>query len=77
MLQDREGLNVIHDLEGSDVGEWEGPDIIVDEFDSVKRPKADRIDGYDLWADLSSLKADITFSPLLEISPMAMKTLKE
>ena len=33
--------------------------------------------GYKLWADLSSLKADITFGQLLEISSMARKTLKE
>ena len=49
----------------------------MEEFDSVKRPKADRLDGYDLRADLSSLKADISFGQLLEISPMAQKTLKE
>ena len=42
-----------------------------------KRPKADRIDGSDLWANLSSLKANITFGQLLEISPTAQKTLKE
>ena len=28
---------------------------------------------YDLWADLSLLKADITFGQLLEISPVALK----
>ena len=72
--QDREMHNVIHDLESNDVGDWKGP---VDEFDSVRRSKADRINGYDLWADLSSLKADITFGQLLETSPMARKTLKE
>jgi hypothetical protein len=31
----------------------------------------------ELWADLSSLKADITFGQLLEISPVARKTLKD
>ena len=44
---------------------------------SVRRPEADRVDGYDLWANLSSLSADITFGQLLEISPMAQQTLKE
>ena len=73
----RERTNVIHDLDGSDDGEWEGPSIPMDEFDGIKRPKADRLEGYDLWVDLSSLKANITFSQLLEISPMAMKTLEE
>ena len=33
--------------------------------------------GYDIWADLSSLKADITFGQLLEISLVARKILKE
>ena len=77
ILQDRKRPNVIHDLDGSDVGEWEGQGIPLDEFDSVRRIKADKMDGYDLWADLSSLKADIIFNQLLEISPMARKTLKE
>ena len=69
--------NVINDLDGSDVGESEGSCIPLDEFDSFRRPKADRIDGNDLWADLNSLKVDITFGQLLEIFPMARKTLKE
>ena len=73
----KERPNVIHDLDGSDVGEWEGPSIPLDEFDSVRRPKADRVDKYDIWADLSSLKVDITSGQLLEISPMAQKKLKE
>ena len=64
-------------MEGSDVGEWEGPGIPLSEFDKVGRPKVDKVYGYDLWADLSSLKADITFGQLLEISPAARKTLKE
>ena len=59
------------------MGEWEGPGILLDEFDGVKRAKEDKPSGYDLWADLSSLKADITFKQLLKISPMARKTLKE
>ena len=40
-------------------------------------PRWRKSSGYDLWADLSSLKADITFGQLLEISPVARKTLKE
>ena len=77
IVHERERSNVIHDLDGSDVGEWEGPDIPIEEFDSIRRPKADKIDGYDLYADLSSLKADITFGQLLDISPVARKTLKD
>ena len=33
ILHDRQRPNVIHDLEGSDVGEWERPRIPLDEFD--------------------------------------------
>jgi hypothetical protein len=77
IVQDRERPNVIHDLHGSEMGEWEGPSIPLDEFDRVGKTKVDKPEGYDLWADLSSLKADITFGQLLEISPMARKTLKE
>ena len=61
IVHDRERSNVVHDLDDSDVGDWEGLGIPVDEFDSVRRPKADIVDEYDLWADLSSPKADITF----------------
>ena len=64
-------------VNGSDVGESEGPNIPIEEFHNVRRPKADRVDGYDFWADLSSLKADITFGQLLEISPVTGKTLKD
>jgi len=77
ILQDRERTNAVHDLDNSDVGEWEGPGVPVDEFDVVGNSKVERSTGYDLWADLSTLKADITFGQLLEISPTARKTLKE
>ena len=72
-----EGPNVIHDLDDSDMGQWEGPGIPLDEFEAVRKPRMEKLDGYDFWAVLSSLKADITFGQLLEISPMARKTLKE
>ena len=75
ILHDRERPNIIHELEGSEMGEWEK--ISLDEFDGIGNAKVDTSNGYDLWADLSSFKADITFEQLLEISPMARKTLKE
>lgn len=53
IIHDRHRSNVVHDLDGSDVGEWEGPGIPEDEFDSVRRPKADRVVGYDLWPTLA------------------------
>ena len=37
----------------------------------------EKLSGYNLWADLSSFKADITIGQLLEISPVARKTLEE
>ena len=67
----------MHDLEASKLGECEGPGIFMEEFDGVKKARAEKPKEYDLSADLSSLKADITFGQLLEISPMASKTLKE
>ena len=77
ILHDRERPNIIHDFEGSEMGEWEGPRIPLDEFDGVGNAKVEKVSGYDLWANLNSLKADITFGQLLEISPVARKTLKE
>ena len=77
ILHDRERSNIIHDLEGSEMGEWKGPKIPLDEFDGVGNTKIEKTSGYDLWADLSSFKADITFGQLLEISPVAKKTLKD
>jgi hypothetical protein len=49
----------------------------MDEFDGDDNAKVEKPNDYDLWVDLSSLKVDITFGHLLEISPMACKTLKE
>jgi hypothetical protein len=77
ILHDREGPNVVHDLEDSEVGEWEEPGIPLDKFEGVGNSKVDKPTGYDLWADLSSLKEDMIFSQLLEISPVARKTLKD
>ena len=77
ILQDRERPNIVHNLEGSEMGEWKGPRILLDEFDGVRREKKDKPNRYVLWANLSLLKADITFGQLLQILPMARKTLKE
>ena len=77
ILQDRKRLNVIYDLEGSKMEKLEGPGIPMDEFDGVGKTKVKKPEGYDLWADLSSPKADLTFGQLLDIAPMACKTLKE
>lgn len=46
----------------------------MDEFDGVGNTKVEKPEGYDLWADLSSLKANIIYDQLSEISPMARKT---
>ena len=77
ILDEERGQPVIHDLEDSDIGQWEGPGIPMDDVATVKEPPSKKAGGYDLWYDLSSLKADITFGQLLEISPIARKTLKE
>ena len=68
---------MIHDLKASEMGKWEGPEIPMEEFGGVRKARVEKPEGYDLRADLSSFKADITFGQLLEISPMARKTLKE
>ena len=68
---------MVHELEDSDIGHWEGLGIPMDDVRAVKRPQVKKTSGYDLWFNLSSLKADITFGQLLEILPMARKTLKE
>ena len=60
ILYEREKPNVIHDLEGSEMGECKGLGIPLDEFDGVGNAKVEKSSGYDLWADLCSLKADIT-----------------
>ena len=77
IISDRERSPSVHEGEGSERGEWEGPGIPGEEFEGVGHMRAKKREGYDLWADLSSFKADITFAQLLEISPVARKTLKE
>ena len=59
------------------MGEWEGHGIPLEGFDGVRKARIEKLEGYDLWATLSPVKADITFGQLLEISPMSHKTLKE
>lgn len=54
ILQNRERPNVIHDIEGSKMGEWEGLVVFLDEFDGVSNAKVKKSCGYDLWVDLSS-----------------------
>ena len=77
ILYDGERPNVIYDLEGSEMEEWKGLGIPLDDFDGVGNAKVEKTNSNDLWADLNSLKADITFRQLLEISLIARKTLKE
>ena len=77
IIQDRERPPSVHEGEGSEMGEWEGPGIPKEEFEGIRHTRTKKKEGYDLWADLSSLKADITFEQLLEISLVAQKTLKE
>ena len=55
----------------------EGPGIPLEEFGPELMEKKNKNKLYDLWSDLSALKANITFGQLLEISPMARKTLKD
>lgn len=77
ILQDVPRNPIIHKLEASEMGEWEGLGIPREKYEDMSKVREDKPGGYDLWADLSSLKANITFGPLLEISPMTRKTLKE
>ena len=42
IFNDNKRLNVIHDLEGSEIGEWEGPEIPLDEFDGVVNAKMEK-----------------------------------
>lgn len=77
IIQDKERPSIIYDLEGSEMGEWEGHGIPLEGFDGVRKARIEKLEGYDLWATLSPVKADITFGQLLEISPMSHKTLKE
>ena len=63
--------------EGSVMGEWEGPGIPLEKFGPELMEKEENGKSYALWSELNALKANITFGQLLEISPMARKTLKD
>ena len=67
----------LHEMEGSVMGEWEGPRIPREEFGIISKENGKNDEAYNLWADLSLLEADITFEQLFEISPKAQKLLKE
>ena len=77
ILLDGKRSPIVHDGEASEMGEWKGFGIFKEKFDKVRKARAEKREGYDLWADLSSFKADIMFGQLLEMSPIARKTLKE
>jgi hypothetical protein len=59
------------------MGEWKGPGIPLEQFEPELKKNEGKWKSYDLWSDLSALKTNITFGQLLEISPMAKKTLKD
>ncbi|OAE33778.1 hypothetical protein AXG93_4783s1010 [Marchantia polymorpha subsp. ruderalis] len=73
VLQDegKSGLNC--DLKTSEGGAWEERGIPVKEFEKNRATKMRKESEYDLWANLSILKADINFGQLLESSPMARR----
>ena len=48
IFHDRERPNAIHDLKGSEMGEWERPGILLDEFNGVGNVKVQKSSGYDL-----------------------------
>lgn len=68
---------VTHGSESSVRGEWKGPRIPREEPAMESKENGGKGEAYDLWVDLNSLKVDITFGQLLEISPIARNTLKE
>ena len=55
IVHDRERPNVIHELEDSEMGEWEGTGIPLDDFDGICNAKVKKSSGYNSWADLSLL----------------------
>ena len=46
------------------MGDWEGLGIFLDAFDGVRETRVEKLEGYDLWANLSTLKVNITFGQL-------------
>ena len=65
-----------HGLEGNK-DDWEGPRVpelerLVPQVSTINSPRGP----YDLWADLSQIKANITIAQLLELSPGTRKLLK-
>lgn len=67
----------LHETEGSMMEEWEGLEILKEEFRVVSKDNGKNDEAYDLWVDLSLLEAYIMFRQVLAISPIARKTLKE
>uniref|UniRef100_A9U2L9 Predicted protein n=1 Tax=Physcomitrium patens TaxID=3218 RepID=A9U2L9_PHYPA len=69
-----------HDGEPSikpDTCDWKGPAIPKLELIQPSKTQAQsELGAYDLWADLGRIKADITITQFLEISPIARKILK-
>lgn len=62
---------------GEVLREWERPGTPLEEIRRRDPRRKEKQDAYNLWADLGSLKADVTFGQLLEISPITRETFKE
>ena len=76
LMEDFSFPNTSHD-QGEEGKFWEGPLVPETEKLIPQRSKKEPSRGsYDLWEDLSRIKADITIAQLLELSPETRKLLK-
>ena len=44
---------VVRELEDSDVGQWEGPEIPMDNVEASRKHPVKKVGGYDLWTILA------------------------
>jgi hypothetical protein len=74
--QDKKRSNVIHDLDGSEMGEWEGPNIPLDEFDEVRKMRIEKPEGYDLWLILAHSRRTLHSGSCWKSHPWSVKLLR-
>lgn len=55
ILQDEPRGPIIHEPGASEIGEWEGPGIPIEEYEDVSKMRKDKPEEYDIWSIVENI----------------------